>query len=336
MTAPVSWSLDWSHGKARVLATGGILWECAFRLADGRWFAPLAQAPWGGKLAEDRFPGHMRWLGGEFPCLPFGVGGLLREPVPAWAGVLDNAVNEPAHGHAANDPWQAVSAGADHVEIRLEYPENHDIARLTRRIRAVPGRPRLDLELVVEARRDCRYPLGLHPILRLPERPRALRIEARFALGMTYPAVVEPDRMLAEPGRDFHDLAAVPGRQGGHVDLSRMPSGAEAEDVVQLLGISGPVQATFLDEAAALELDWDRALLPACQIWISDRALKTEPWNGSFRGLGIEPTASAFDFARSVSLARSPINDRGYATSIAFAPGRPVTLRYSLEAKDLT
>jgi hypothetical protein len=334
MTAPLSWTLDWPQGKATVLETGGILWDCAFRLPDGRWFKPFAQAPWGGKIPEDKFAGHMRWLGGEFPCLPFGVGGLLRDPVPAWAKVLNDDVNDPPHGHAANDAWTAISASQNHVELQLNYPESHDIARLTRRIRAVPGRARLEFELAIEARRAASYPIGLHPILRLPDRAGALQIEAGFEIGLTYPAVIEPDRMLAEPGKEFHDLAKVPARHGGIVDLTRMPAG-EAEDVVQLLGIKGPVHATFLDDKAVLELDWDRDLLPSCQIWVSDRALKTEPWNGSFRGLGIEPTVAAFDFARSNSLMHSPINDLGYATSLALQPGSPTTIRYSVEVGSL-
>ena len=328
---PLSWTLDWPHGRATVLATGGILWECAFRLTEGRWFRPFAQAPWGG-AGPDGLPGHMRWLGGEFPCLPFGVGGLPRQPVAPWDAILNGDINDPPHGHAANDDWHAVAATPTHLELQLDYPEGHDIARVTRRIRASPDRPRLDLELTVEARRACRYPVGLHPILRLPDRPGALRLTAGFDIGLTYPAIVEPDRMLAEPGEQFRDLAMVPARGGGMVDLSRMPPGPAVEDVVQLLGVRGPVQARFLDEAAMLELDWDHALLPACQVWVSDRALKTEPWNGSFRGLGLEPTAAAFDFARAASLARSPINDLGYATNLAFAPESPTTIRYSLEA----
>ena len=60
----------------------------------------------------------------------------------------------------------------------------------------------------------------------------ALKIEAGFEIGLTYPGIVEPDRMLAEPGQSFHDLAQVPARHGGMADLTRMPAG-EAEDVVQ-------------------------------------------------------------------------------------------------------
>src|SRR6185295_11249436 len=129
----------------------------------------------------------------------------------------------------------AISTGKTHVELELDYPKDHDIARVTRRIGAVEGRARLEFELAIEARRAASYPIGLHPILRLPDRPGALRIEAGFEIGLTYPAIVDPDRMLSEPGKEFHELAKVPARHGGIVDLTRMPAG-EAEDVVQLLG----------------------------------------------------------------------------------------------------
>lgn len=330
------WPIVWPGGEARVLAIGGILWRCRFNLPSGRRVAPFAAAPWAGEDSDEMRaqPGHMRWLGGEFPCLPFGGGGPVESPAADWRSLLDGSFNEPPHGYAANAPWRLAARSDAGVDLRLDYPADHDIARLTRRVAGVADRPALDFELVVEARRDCAYPVGLHPILALPERPGAIRLEASFDLGLTYPAIVDPGAMATLPARTFDSLAAVPA-PGGTADLTRLPVGAPTEDVVQLLGIQGPVRAVNEEAGFALTLDWDRALLPSCQIWISDRALQRFPWRGSFRGLGIEPTASAFDFALPVSLARNPIVERGHPTTVVLVAGRAVSIRYRIEVSEL-
>src|SRR3546814_11606401 len=98
------------------------------------------------------------------------------------------------------------------------------------------------------------------------------------------------------PGQEFRDLAAVPA-PGGAVDLTRLPLAAPAEDVVQLLGMAGPVRAVNGEAGFALTLDWDRDLLPSCQIWISDRALPRFPWRGWFAGPGNGTPARAFGCA---------------------------------------
>lgn len=332
-----SWKIAWRFGDASLLAIGGILWNCRLHLPSGRRITPFAAAPWAGEdSAEMRAePGHMRWLGGEFPCLPFGVGGPVRGAMPDWQPLFDGARNEPPHGPAANATWTPVKASASSVELALDYPADHDIARLTRRVSGVPDRPALAFELVIEARRDCAYPVGLHPILALPARPGGLRLEAQFKTGLTYPGIVEPDAMLTAPGRSFGRLDAVPAR-GGTVDLTRLPAARPAEDVVQLFGLTGPVRALYQDEGYAVTVDWDRDLLPSCQIWISDRALTGFPWRGRFRGLGIEPTASAFDFAQTVSQANTPIGSLGYPTVLRLPAGRPVVIRYRIEAADIS
>lgn len=340
MRSLATWSISWPFGETGVLATGGILWDCRFRLPSERWIAPFAACPWAKEGAGEDSPemraqpGHMRWLGGEFPCLPFGVGGAVREPAPAWRHLFDGRVNDPPHGPAANADWTLAAATPSSIELTLDYPAGHDIARLTRRIAGVADRPALDLALVIEARRDCAWPVGLHPILALPKRPGALRLEAAFAVGLTYPGIVEPNAMLTLPGQSFGDLRSVPA-PGGLVDLSRLPADRPAEDVVQLFDVAGPVRAVYADDGYAITVDWDRALLPSCQIWISDRALQSFPWRGRFRGLGIEPTASAFDFAHPVSQAATPIGAMGYPTVVRIAAGTPLTIRYRIEAAEL-
>ncbi|MCW2966292.1 MAG: hypothetical protein JWM71_64, partial [Solirubrobacteraceae bacterium] len=313
----------WSHGRGTVALTAGMLTECVFDL-DGRPFAPFATAPWPPGSTPSS-PGHLRVLGAEFVCVPFGEGGSPAGVVPDWAGVVDGSTNAPPHGLPADGEWQLAAVQDGGVTLAFEFPADHPIERLERRIDGVPGEPAIELSLVVVARRSTRTSIGLHPIVRLPETPRALRIVADFDEGFTYPAPVPPGSSRVEPGRRFADLARVPGH-AGEEDLARVPFERPTEEVVQLAGMRGPVRVLFDEEAAGLEVDWDRSVLPSVQLWLSDRALQDEPWNGRYRGLGVEPVASAFDLSNETSTRGNPISDAGYATAVALTAGEPLRI----------
>ncbi|WP_018387529.1 hypothetical protein [Ancylobacter sp. FA202] len=328
-------ALDWARGALRVLPVGAMLAELVFDLPDGP-FAPFARPHWSPDAPSlSALPAHLRHLGAEFVCLPFGVGGPLDAIAPAWRPLALERRNDPAHGLAANAVWTVEEHRADRLRLTLDYPAAHAVRRLTRVLTVSPEAPALDLELIVDVRRPTRLPLGLHPILSLDVPEASLHLKARFRRGFTYPAAVPGGAMRAAIGRDFSCLSAVPAGAGGIIDLSCLPKAAPMEDVVQLCGVEGPVEAVFAARGAVLSLDWDRALLPSCQLWISDRALTDAPWSGRYRGLGIEPIAACFDFAEPVSLADNPIAAAGTMTSLAVTPEQPVVIRYRLAARSL-
>lgn len=328
-------ALDWPHGALRVSPVGGMLAELVFHLPDGP-FAPFARPHWSpDDPALGALPAHLRHLGAEFVCLPFGVGGPLEGCAPGWSECGLDLCNDPPHGHAANAIWSVAEQGAGHLRLTLDYPTDHPVRRLTRTLMVRPDAPAVDLALAIEVRRATRFPIGLHPILSLDLPPESLCLQVRFRRGFTYPASVPGGAMLAAIGRDFAALAAVPARAGGVVDLTRLPKAAPMEDVLQLCGVEGAMEAVFAERGAVLSLDWDRDLLPSCLLWISDRALAGAPWGGRYRGLGIEPIAACFDFAEPVSLADNPIAAAGTPTCLAASPDRPVMLRYSLAARRL-
>ncbi|MCB4769568.1 hypothetical protein LGR54_13195 [Ancylobacter sp. Lp-2] len=328
-------ALDWPHGALRVSPMGAMLTELVFHLPDGP-FAPFARPHWS---PDDpllgALPAHLRHLGAEFVCLPFGVGGPLDGIAPGWSEFGLELCNDPPHGLAANATWRVEEQGAGHIRLTLDYPADHAVRRLTRTLAVRPDAPALDLELAIEVRRVTRLPLGLHPILSLDVPPESLHLQARFRRGLTYPAMVPGGAMRAAIGRDFATLAAVPSRAGGVVDLARLPKAEPMEDVLQLCDVEGAVEAIFAERGAVLSLDWDRDLLPSCLLWISDRALAGAPWDGRYRGLGIEPIAACFDFAEAVSLADNPIASAGTPTCLVATLERPAILRYSLAARPL-
>jgi hypothetical protein len=330
------WKLDWEFGHAEVIGTAGILRDCTFRLPSGRLFSPLARAPWAGRNdLDESLPGHMRHLGGEFLCLPFGMGEAPQDLSPRWDA--ERAAHKNVllqHGPSADQEWALIDFTSSQIELRIDYPDDHDIRYITRRIRVDPKRPALAIQAVVYARRPTRLPLGLHPILRLPERPNTARVDIDFQNGLTYPATLPPGTSPCAVDAYFTRLGEVPTRAGGHADFSQLPLNSPAEELFQLCGVAGEATLHYLDEQAKIRLNWDPSQLPSCLIWISDRALQEAPWGGCFRGIGIEPVAAAFDLSIEVAVGANPIAASGIATALSFEPSTPVVIDYRIAGED--
>ena len=298
------WPLDWSHGRAKVYATGAALHALAFDIG-GRGFAPLAEAPWQTDYItapDPAMPRHLQLLGGEWPCVPFGT-----------------TRHDPAHqGFGTDDDWRLLARGADWLRLTIDYPEASPVRRLVRELRGVPGKPRLDISLRIDVRDDCILPVGLHPIFRLSD---DLRLEAPgFEYGRSFPRIFEPGRsVLPANAAVEHD-----GRIDDFGNLFETPAKGR-EELLQLFHCDGAMTLHYRSEAAKAHLRWDSAALPHCLLWVSNHGRDAAPWNGRFRGLGVEPVNSYFD-----------INDAGPDTAaigLTLRRDRPKDIRYSLSAE---
>jgi hypothetical protein len=324
-------ALDWLTGAATLSTNAAMLLDAVFDL-EGQDARPFARAPWLGDPPPG-LPGHLAELAGEFVCVPFGSAALPAEASPHWAG-LGASAPVPPHGPSADGEWMLTSSTPTTATFAMEYPAHGAVELIERTVAAASDGIGLDFSLTVHVREATRVPIGVHPILRLPERPGALVLSAQFAEGFTYPARVH-GTSVTRPGRTFASLQEVPSEHG-MLDVSRLPLDRPVEDVLQLCGVLGPVTADFTDEGFRLTLDWDREALPSLLIWLSDRALAEEPWNSRYRGLGLEPVASAFDLPPSVSASRNPISDRGHITAVALRPGEPWRFSSSVRIERLT
>jgi hypothetical protein len=330
------WPLTWPHGAARIIPTAGMLLDASFKLPSGRIFAPFAKADWANGDATSGLTGHMRVLCGMFACLPFGEGGPAAEIDPDWDSPDFQALNTLNHGFSGNADWSLIKAAPGLVHIGLDYPSEDAISRIEMVIAGDPQSPALTFEAKITARRAHKTSFGFHPILTLAAPPGSIEIRADFCSGHTYPARVKGGGMHCKIGTQFKALDAVPAADGNTLNLSRLPIPEPIEDNLQLCGVSGPVEILYHAERAGVRVDWDKSILPSCQIWIGDRALVSPPWNGRYRGLGIEPVASAFDLSSEYSTARNPIADSGFATSIALGANEPITIRCRIEAFDIS
>lgn len=321
---PVTHQLKWAHGEATIVATAATVIDTTFTVA-GKPFKPFARAPWLGEYDDDQtVTGHLRVLSGDFIGLPFGSTRGMRNPAAEWAPLFP--AFRSTHGAAADLDWTLVSGDTNSVTWSVDYPADHEVVKIERVISARADAPALDFVTRIFARRRAVTSFGIHPNLRFPDTPARLKLDADFAFGLTHPGQTGLD------GRhEFHSLTAVP-KGDGNVDMSLVPLAEQTDKNVQLCGMKGPLTATWLDEGVAIELDWDRELIPSLMLWHTDRGIGGPPWFNRFRGIGTEPIASAFDLPTELSAGDNPINRRGVATVIAIDPAKPLEIRHSIRA----
>ncbi|WP_370322490.1 hypothetical protein [Oricola sp.] len=277
-------SLSWSHGSAEVWALSGAIHHLDLMLPDGRRVRPLAEAPWQGDGAiagDETIAAHLRFLGGEWACVPFGKSGA--DPV--------------VHGFGTDNCWTFEERGredGDAVALVIDYPADRPVERLRRTVLGVPGAARVEFTLEVTARRDCVLPIGLHPILAPGLAGEALRIEGGWSHGETFPVIFEPGVSRLAPGARFDDAGALPLADGGTVSFGALLK-ETTEEAFQLFGVDGAMRIVYPQSGHAVRLEWRAEDYPTCLFWISTGGRTAKPWNGRFRGFGVEPLNARFE-----------------------------------------
>ncbi|MCA0250697.1 MAG: hypothetical protein LCH76_00115 [Actinobacteria bacterium] len=317
-------------GVAAEIQLAGCMVSPLFDL-DGETVRPLYTAPW------PDFPDPLlSKLRGDFLCAPFGIAPAAPDRLPTRWQVGEEtteSASSHAHGYPANAEWQLSRAGDGQAEFVLELPEAEPIARASRRVICEPGRVVIDDQLI--PRRDTRLPLGLHPMVRLPEvEGGAVVLPPGCRSLATYPVPVDASSILAQDVT-FDDLRRAPLRAGGSIDLSRLPLALDTEELVQLCDVTTPsVAVENRAEGYRLTIAWDAALRH-CLLWISNRGRNFEPWNGRNLCLGVEPVTSAFDLGAVISAGANPMAIDGLATAVELTAGEPYRLSHSFSLASL-
>jgi hypothetical protein len=326
-------TLDWAHGRLTVQRLAAMLAPVVFRLPDGRNVSPLHVAPWAGEAGTDVLPGILQRLRGEWPCVPFGHG-RPQALAGDWAGLQAEPGTWP-HGESSNREWDwAEAEGA--LALTLDHAPDHPISRLERVIRPDPLAAAVHITLTIHPRMDCRLPIGLHPVFRVPDDGQGLRLDpGPGGAVLTFPGALEPGISRFLPAAEAPSLAEVPLAAGGHVDASRLPLPWATEELLQVAGASGHVALDYPAEGFRTDLTWDPTLFPGVIFWLSNRGRTAAPWSGRHLAVGVEPVAAAFDLGTAISAGDNPIARRGVATAVQFLSGQPVTTRYRISVRPL-
>jgi hypothetical protein len=329
--------LGWAHGCLTVQRLGAMLAPVTFLFADGRQVSPLHVAPWAGEKGTEELPGILRRLRGEWPCVPFGYSVPAEGFAPAWVPAIAPAEpGEEVHGHSSNVDWQWEDAPDGTIRLSLDYPPSSQVKRVERTVAPDADGPAINIEFRIEVREDCRLPIGLHPVLRLPATPGGARLEpGRFDHGLTYPSMVEPSAPLFAEDMRFANLTAVPTRSGATIDASRLPLAVDTEELLQLNGIDGTAALANEAEGYRVRLTWQPEHFPSLLLWFSNRGRKMAPWNGRHVAIGVEPVCSPFGLGPPTALADNPIARSGTPTALSFKAGKPFVTRYRIAAEPL-
>ncbi len=319
-------TLVWPHGRAELQRLGAMLAPVVFSAPGHADFSPMQVAPWADEPGNDALPGVLRRLRGDWPCVPFGATECPPDMPPGWQA--REAGDTWGHGYGANHEWSWLPQTDPSVlALAVTTPDG---THMTRSVRAVPDAPALELELRVAVSEPRRWPIALHPTVRL-DAGRAVLDVPHTGAGLTYPVPANPRVSLLAPNRRFDRLTAVPRADGSVADLTHFPQPIDSEELLQLQDISGPVTLIYVDAGWALVLDWDRALLPDMMLWVSHRGRQHAPWNGRHWALGLEPLNGAFDLGR---VATPPAGHPLAAhPGIVLQAGAPWVLRYRISAR---
>ena len=307
----------------------------------GRRVQPFAVAPWADDTGpeHDSLPPLLKRLRGEWPCVPFGFPDSRTNLPSEWASEVttrSNAGRGYPHGYSSNAEWGLSRLESDRIELMLEYPKDHPIERVIRTITASRTTPKLEIFLRVHARNAADLPIGLHPVLKLPQTPAAARLYFhKNARAWTFPVPLEPGISRLKPNVQGAHLRCVPSTAAnGHdetEDLTRLPLTHDTEELVLVVGSEGEAWLVHTEEHYAVRLAWDSNVFRACMLWLSNRGRQYYPWNGRFLALGIEPVRSAFDLGTGVSRNRAnPLWQAAVPCTYPFSPEHPLETSYSI------
>jgi len=299
-----------------------------------RKVSPFCVAPWADEPAEKlaKLPPLLRQMRGEWPCVPFGAtkipDGLPEDwragqsAIPGW--------HRADHGHGSNTDWSVVAQSEYSVKMSVDYPGDHPVKRLERRVSVDMDEPGVTTELKILPRMDVVMPIGLHPVLRLPETPGAARLALPDdARAWTFPVESEPSKSMFLPDQRDRPLHMLRLKDAA-IDPTRLPWDAQTEDLVLLTGTGGFVQLQNLEEGYAVSLNWDAEALPSCMLWISNRGRAHYPWNARFRAIGIEPVCAPFDLGPAFTGPDTPLAQRGISTGVRLEAGRAWSTRMTI------
>jgi hypothetical protein len=322
-----SWRLASADIEAFVTEMGGHLGPVTFD-RKGQKLQPYSVAPWAEEPPDPSLPPIIRALRGDFFCLPFGGNATPFR-----------GEKHPVHGETANARWrfESLQAKGGRTCLHLSLKTKVRPGRVDKRIWLV------DNENVVYSRHVVAgmsgpMNLGHHAMLKFPDVPGSgLVSTSRFVYGQVFPKAFEvPENRgysWLKPGAEFRSLEKVPTLTGETADLTRYPARRGFEDLVMLVSdVAAPfawIAVTFPQQRYVWFALKDPRILPETVFWLSNGGRHYPPWNSRhINVMGLEEVCSYFHSGLAESARKNPISARGFPTSVALNPKKPLVVPY--------
>jgi hypothetical protein len=324
------WTLASSRIAAEIHPIGAMLAPVVFSLPGGRKLQPFKIAPWSERTEAAALPPVMRYLRGDFACVPFGAPAPPPSALDPWRQLwTDEPSFQEVHGPSANAEWSLVGASPTSLTAALDYPDVHPVRRVERSVRLDDDNLAVDIDLTIHARRAVRLAVGVHPVLDVGDVSEDTELEIPFRFGRTFPGDYAPGTSRLARDARFTDLEQVPLLTGEHLSLRNHPLREAAEEVVQLCGTDGVARLRRRSLGVAVELRWRSEHFPSVVLGIANAGRSGPPFDGRWRALYVEPVASAFGLGATIGAnPDNPIAREGVATAIDLTPGKPWSTRY--------
>jgi len=311
-----------------ITQTAGMLAPVIFR-SGGSEFSPYALAPWKPDELEGSLPNLLKYLRGDFFCLPFGP-----------------QDNSDPHGDTANAEWSLVTQEEGLLHLALDPGDVG--GRVEKVLRLKSGHTAVYCEHRISGA-EGRFSYGTHPILDFSGLAEG---QGRVTTSPFRWASVNPglfsdpanhEYQALVPGARFTDLREVPlateppsapdqVSAAGTTDLTRYPARQGFEDLVMLVNEEASREQPFAWTAAVLDgCVWfslkNPADFPATLFWISNGGRREAPWDGRHLGrLGLEEVCS--HFADNVTSSREDrLGGENIPTTRSFSRDEVVSLR---------
>lgn len=307
----------------------------SFDLGKGRIARPFKVSDWEALPSAAALPPIMRFIKGDFACVPYGAANPPAGLPAEWAGL---SRPQPAfaevHGFGAHHEWSLEHIDDRSMLIGIDYPEEHPISRVEKKINILDDAMAVEVELSIDARKTVRIAAGIHPLFELSEEPLMTQIEVAFQKGYTFPVPFIAGSSKLAVNTQFENLDQLPALEGGMVDGTRLPLPFIAEEVFQLNGLDGSLKIRRLDQGYTTTVSWNPEHLPACDLWFSNGGRKNPPFDSKFFALGVELIAGAFGLTSAISAnPDNPIARAGYKTSITITPDHRWSTRYRFSVR---
>jgi hypothetical protein len=309
------WRLKRGLVELHVTRIGGQIAPVNFDLGDGCVAHPYSLAPWQPDDCDDSIPNLLRYLRGDFFCIPFGVS--QNHPHP--------------HGATANLEWRLFDEADDALTLAIDDPVTG--AHVSKEIRIEAGHRALYQRHVI-SRLEGRYNFGHHPILQFPEAAGPCAVTtAPIRFGQVYPGRFEDPAQggysALKAGAHFDSLDSVPLANGGTTSLAAYPARAGFEDVVMFSATNAGLGWTAVHFPGYVWIALKNcAELPSTLLWMSNGGRHYPPWNGRHRRrMGVEDVCSYFQEGVEIS-SEARLHAEGIPTSRTFNRTEPVSIHH--------